>query len=288
MKALKIALVATVALSTAAPAFAQYQPTQQYQRDLRDYDNDRADYASRQAEYQRARDDYDARRDRYERDRDRYDRRYGAGAYARTNGPAPAWDDAYWTDRYRSVSWSDRGEFDRRLAQYERDRATYDRENGYGAYARRYGPAPAWSAGDPGRGPSYAGGYNDPCRDQKTTNSVAGGLIGALAGAALGSNVAARNARTEGAVLGALVGGVAGTAIGRSTAKCDNTGYYYSYDQTVPYRESAYDRRARSGRYDYSYYNRQRCRLAPAPIEGEDYRYVRVCPDREGRYRITG
>lgn len=289
MQALKIALVATVALSTAAPAFAQYQPTQQYQRDLREYDADRADYASRQAEYQRARDDYEDRLDRYERDRDRYDRRYGVGAYARAYGPAPAWDDAYWTDRYRRVTWSSRDEFERRLAQYERDRRTYDRENGYGAYERRYGPPPVWSATDYGRDAAYTGAYNDPCRSRRTGNSVAGGLIGALAGAAIGSNVAARNARTEGAVLGALVGGVAGTAIGRSTAKCDDTGYYYSYDQTVPYRESAYDRRNRSGRYDYSYYNRQRCRLAPAPIDdGDEYRYVRVCPDSQGRYRITG
>ncbi len=290
MQVFKIALVATVALSTAAPALAQYQPTQQYQRDLREYENDRADYASRQAEYQRARDDYEARRQRYERDRARYDRRYGVGAYARTYGPAPAWDDGYWNDRYRSVNWSSRNEFDRRLAQYERDRATYDRRNGRGAYERRYGPPPVWTAGDYGRDASYTGTYVDPCQGRRTTNSVAGGLIGALAGAALGSNVAARNARTEGAVLGALVGGVAGTAIGRSTAKCDDTGYYYSYDQTIPYRESDYDRRSRSGRYDYSYYNRQRCRLAPAPIDdrGQEYRYVRVCPDNSGRYRITG
>jgi hypothetical protein len=288
MKTLKIALVATVAMSMAAPAFAQYQPTRQYERDLRNYDADRADYAARQAEYQRAREDYEARRDRYERERARYDARYGAGAYVRTYGPAPAWDDAYWSDRYRSVSWSSRDEYERRLAQYERDRATYDRRNGYGAYERRYGPPPVWSATDYGRDASYSGTYADPCRSQRTGNSVAGGLIGAIAGAALGSNVAARNARTEGAVLGALVGGAAGAAIGRSSAKCDDTGYYYSYDQTVPYRESAYDRRARSGRYDYSYYNRQRCRLAPAPIDSDEYRYVRVCPDRQGRYRITG
>ncbi len=30
--------------------------------------------------------------------------------------------------------------------------------------------------------------------------------------------------------------------------------------------------------------------LAAQPVDsyGQDYRYVRVCPDREGRYRITG
>lgn len=290
MKALKIALVATVAAATAVPAFAQYQPTQQYQRDLRQYDQDQADYAARQAEYQRARGDYDTRRDRYERDRARYDSRYGSGSYARRYGPAPAWDDSYWNDRYRAVSWSSRDEYERRSHQYDRDRASYDRANGPGAYARRYGPPPMWSssAGDYGRDVAQTGAYNDPCRGKTTTNTVAGGLIGALAGAALGSNVAARNARTEGAVLGALVGGGIGSAIGKSSAKCDNTGYYYSYDQTIPYREGEYDRARRSGRYDYSYYSEQRCRLAPAPVAGDEYRYVRVCPDGAGRYRITG
>ncbi len=291
MRAIKIALVATAALATAAPAFAQYQPTQQYQRDLQTYQNQRADYADRREQYEQARAAYEQRRETYERERARYDARYGTGSYVRVYGPAPAWDDSYWTDRYRTVRWSSRDDFDRELRRYEADRRTYDRENGVGAYERRYGPPPVWSATDYGRDASYAGNYADPCRDRRSNNStVAGGLIGALAGAALGSNVAARNARTEGAVLGAVVGGAIGAGVGRAheNAKCDDAGYYYSYDQTVPYRESRYERGRRSGQYDYSYYNRQRCRLAPAPISGDEYRYVRVCPDREGRYRITG
>ena len=231
MKTLKTALVATAMLATAAPAFAQYQPTQQYQRDLRAYQQDQRNYQISRAEYDRARADYDAR--------------YGYGAYARAYGPAPAWDTAYWD------------------------------ANGYG------------------RDTSYAGSaYADPCRSSTGNGQVAGGLIGALAGAALGSNVAARNARTEGAVLGAVVGGLAGSQIGKQSAKakCDNAGYYYNYAETVPYRESAYDRGRRSGQYDYAYYNRSRCRLAPAPVDdyGRDVRYVRVCPDSQGRYRITG
>ncbi|WP_332766468.1 glycine zipper 2TM domain-containing protein [Phenylobacterium sp.] len=291
MRALKIALVATAALATAAPAFAQYQPTQQYQRDLRTYENDRADYADRREQYEQARASYEERRETYERERARYDARYGPGAYVRVYGPAPAWDDSYWSDRYRSVRWSSRDDYDRELRRYEADRRTYDRQHGMGAYERRYGPPPIWAAGDYGRDASYSGTYVDPCRDRRSNNStVAGGLLGALAGAALGSNVAARNARTEGAVLGAVVGGAIGAGIGRAheNAKCDDTGYYYSYDQTIPYRESRYERGRRSGQYDYSYYSRQRCRLAPAPIRGDEYRYVRVCPDRDGRYRITG
>ncbi len=68
-------------------------------------------------------------------------------------------------------------------------------------------------------------------------------------------------------------------------ARCDQAGYYYNYADTVPYRESRY---ARSGDYDYRYYSRNRCRLAPAPVDATgDVRYVRVCPDGYGQYRIV-
>ncbi len=241
MKALKIALAATAAVSVAAPAFAQYQPTDQYRRDVRDYQASQAQYQDQQADYARARSDYEARRDRYERDRARYDARYGYGAYARVYGPAPVWDSAY----------------------YDRDAGAY------------------------GRNASYV----DPCATKKTNGKVAGGLIGALAGAALGSNVAANGRGTEGAVLGAVVGGAIGAGVGNAAAKarCDEAGYYYNYADTMPYREGRNDRYARSGEYDYGYYQRQRCRLAPAPNDRYgDVRYVRVCPDGSGRYRITG
>ena len=241
MKALKIALAATAALSVAAPAFAQYQQTEQYQRQYDNYRADQAQYQDQQQDYARARSDYEARRDRYERDRARYDARYGYGAYSRVYGPAPTWDPRYY-------------------------------DNSAGAY---------------GRDASYI----DPCRSSKSNGKVAGGLIGALAGAALGSNVAANGRGTEGAVLGAVVGGAVGASIGNAAAKarCDEAGYYYNYADTIPYRESRRDRYARSGEYDYRYYSRQRCRLAPAPVDRYgDVRYVRVCPDGEGRYRITG
>ena len=66
--------------------------------------------------------------------------------------------------------------------------------------------------------------------------------------------------------------------------KCDGRGAYYSYSDTVPYRVS--NDVYRDPRY--SYYSRRGCRLAPAPVNDNDYRYVRVCPDADGRYRITG
>ena len=155
-------------------------------------------------------------------------------------------------------------------------------------------PRPVWdqTAWSRYQSPPYAGYYgrnvsaNVRCDNNST---VAGGLIGALAGAVLGSNVAARNARTEGAVLGGLVGAGVGAAVGNANDryKCDSRGPYFSYDDTVPYREG---RTRYSSAYNSDYYSRQRCRLAPAPVDayGRDMRYVRVCPDGDGRYRITG
>jgi hypothetical protein len=252
---LKIALASTLALATAAPAFAQYyqpgpqyqpnqqyQPTQQYQRDMDRYQNDRAAYESNRGDYDAARRDYDRRRADWERARADYDSRYGYGAYIRAYGPQPVWD------------------------------------------TERWGPYDAPAAGYYGRDTAYTSGAG--CRSNNNS-AVTAGLIGALAGAALGSNVAGRGVRTEGAVLGGAVGAGLGAAVGHANDKykCDSRGPYIAYNDTIPYREaSGYG----SGRY--SYYARQRCRLAPAPVDadGRDYRYVRVCPDADGRYRFTG
>lgn len=60
----------------------------------------------------------------------------------------------------------------------------------------------------------------DPCRRDMVGRSTTGGVLGALAGAAIGSNVAGRGVRKEGAVLGALAGAAVGAGIGRSSAAC--------------------------------------------------------------------
>lgn len=259
---LKIGMASVLALATASPALAQYQyqPTPQYQEDLQRYQNDRSAYEARRQAYDARRDDYEASRADY------------AAA---------------------------RADYERRRANWERARADYDARYGYGSYVRVYGPAPIWdedrwggryayappSAGYYGRDSAYVGA---PCRNDHSS-ATAGAILGALAGAALGSNVAGRGVRTEGAVLGGVVGAGIGGAVGNANDRyrCDSRGPYYSYNDTIAYRESPY---YRSGRYDYSYYSRMRCRLAPAPIDsyGRDYRYVRVCPDADGRYRITG
>jgi hypothetical protein len=255
--ALKIGMASALAIATASPVAAQYyQPTQQYQQDLQRYQSERNAYEARQSAYQDrregyevARADYERRRADWERARADYDARWGYGAYVRRYGAAPVWDTAYW-----------------------------------GAYPAQAYVAPA--APYYGTNSAYAAPATVRCGNNST---VTAGAIGAIAGALLGSNVAARNARTEGAVLGAVVGGALGAGVGRANDryKCDPNGPYFTRDQTIAYRE------ANGYGYDpnrYRQYNSRGCRLAAAPVDsyGQDYRYVRVCPDSSGRYRITG
>lgn len=259
---LNIAMASSLALATALPAAAQqYRPTPEYQRQQDVYDAQRSQYEDQQAQYEQRRQDYrEARRDSREARRD----------------------------------------YERRLAEWNRAQVIYDRRYGYGAYARLY-PRPVWDQTywSSYEAPPYAGYYGRntsatavPCSSSGGSgNTVAGGVIGALAGAVLGSQVASRGARTEGAVLGGVAGAVIGGSIGNASQnrsyKCDSRGPYFSYDDTVAYREG---RNRYASAYDYGYYERQRCRLAAAPVDayGRDVRYVRVCPDGDGRYRITG
>jgi hypothetical protein len=241
------------------PSPSQYRPTPEYQQDLQRYEQQRQDYQRQQDAYQDRREGYEAARaeyqrrlDGYNRARADYDARYGYGAYARVYGPAPVWDETHWA-----------------------------------YYAPAYAPAPADA---PAPAPYY--GANTayaapPAVKCDNTGAVAAGAIGAIAGAVLGSNVASHKNRTEGAVLGGLVGGGVGAAVGHShdKYKCDQRGAYFTYDETVPYQEPS---SARSDRY--TEYQRMGCRLATAPVDSgaTDYRYVRVCPDPDGRYRIVG
>lgn len=278
---MKIGMASILALATASPALAQYQSAPQYQPQQYQQEpqyqqpapqyQPSPQYEDQQRQYQRDRSDYEARKDAYDARRDSYEVSRGD---------------------YQAA----RAAYERRHAEWERARADYDARYGSGAYARVYGPSPAWdearwgpyapAAGYYGRPTAYAGPVT--CRNDHSA-ATAGGILGALAGAALGSNIAARGHRGDGAVLGGLVGAGIGATVGNAhdRYRCDNRGPYFSYGDTIAYREAP---DYRSGRYDYGYYTRMRCRLAPAPIDsdGRDYRYVRVCPDADGRYRITG
>jgi uncharacterized protein YcfJ len=256
---LKTAMASALALAAAAPVAAQpygspYRPTDQYQQQQRDYDAQQQVYRDRSADYRAARADYDRRYVDWEARRAAYDDRYGYGAYVRAYGPAPVWDDSRWA---------------------------------YAAPPPAYGPAPPPAYGAPAAG--YYGAdtaYAAPPIHCNNNAAVTAGLIGALAGGVLGSNIAGHGNKTGGTVLGALVGGGAGAAIGHASDKykCDQRGAYWSYNDTVPYRvDSDVYRDDR-----YADYSRRGCRLAPAPVNSTDYRYVRVCPDADGRYRVTG
>jgi hypothetical protein len=270
---LKTTMASAIALATAAPVAAQdyggtpYRPTDQYMQQQRDYQHQRDQYDAQQnsyyrsrADYQAARADYDRRRADWEARRAAYDARYGYGAYVRIYGPAPVWDESRWAYAYPVP-------------------------------APGYAPAPASGyysapyAGYYGAQSAYTGAYAAPA-PCNNNSAVTAGVIGAIAGGVLGNAVTHGGGRTGGTVLGALVGGGIGASVGHASdvQKCDSRGLYYSYNDTMPYQVSSdvY----RDERYDY--WRNRGCRLAPAAVGADEYRYVRVCPDPDGRYRVTG
>jgi hypothetical protein len=192
------------------------------------------------------------------------------------------------------------------VARYEAARADYDRKYGTGAYDQTHrppfppaparspppSPPPAEPIYSPTDGPPYLG---STCLRRSETDRA--GLAAAIAGA-LGSGPAAASSKAEGAVLGALIDGTLGSNLATSETsgrryapECDAEGFFFSFDQTFPYRESSV-RRLRNGEHDQQYYFEEGCRLAVAPIitatGAVEYHYARVCPDRRGRYRFTG
>lgn len=173
---------------------------------------------------------------------------------------------------------------------------------------------------------SYSGAYDrqgyyyDPCQRSTTQRGTGGGLAGAGLGAAIGGGVAARGAKTEGAVLGGLLGAVIGSNIGKKSAAC-STGRtpppppppapsaYNGAHEDPAYRAGSYDDARRDATRD-SYYERtyerhegyrvdnrtqqadvNGCTLAESPIYLPDgrvqKRFVRVCPDANGKYQVV-
>ena len=166
---------------------------------------------------------------------------------------------------------------------------------------------------------SYGRGY-DPCVRDQRDRTTTGGVVGAAIGAIAGSQVAARGRRTEGSVLGGVLGAAIGAGVGNNSAACDSRyrsssyGYNQSYGGTyVPpaygydnrsydrrydegygrdYRDNDYDRGYTQPAPDYRYQNNNDdCRLAESVIRLPDgrseTRYVRTCPDQNGRYRVV-
>lgn len=181
-------------------------------------------------------------------------------------------------------------------------------------------PATAQSYGYPAQhGYGYASGYEtsqpyyDQCVRDRRQRQVAGGVVGAIVGLAAGRGVASRGVRSEGGALGAVLGAAVGAGVGGSTAACE-PGYaqpygQQSYGQPYPadygsgygYDDRYDDRYRRDYGYDdrgyaepvrdYRYENTDQCRLVESNIRLPDgrveNRYVRACPDGDGRYRVV-
>jgi uncharacterized protein YcfJ len=138
------------------------------------------------------------------------------------------------------------------------------------------------------------------CQQSRNNRTVTGALIGGIAGALLGREVADRGVRGEGALVGAVVGATAGGAIGRTSAQCgqvpqgDYDPYYgqsNQYNQNDPYRSGD-----NSGLYGGPYresnyrgdYNRD-CRTGEQITRdpyGREYREdVMMCRGSDGVWR---
>jgi len=72
-------------------------------------------------------------------------------------------------------------------------------------------------------GTANANGYDahQKCKQGEDNRQVIGGLIGAVAGGVLGSQVSGNGARTEGSAIGAVIGGLAGAGIADKSIDCD-------------------------------------------------------------------
>jgi len=169
-----------------------------------------------------------------------------------------------------------------------------------------------------GSSPGYSN--SDPCRRDANGRGVVGALVGGGIGATVGSQVAAKGHRTDGSVLGGVLGALAGAAVGHKTAACNDAPYpppaeaapppppppaessYYPpappvYYAPPPPRYAETDTVWVYGRHGVRYRvvegraGPDGCTFAESPVympDGRvDTRFVRVCPDYSGRYRIV-
>lgn len=79
-------------------------------------------------------------------------------------------------------------------------------------------------------------GYDDGCSGRIHNSGTTGAVLGGLAGALIGSNVAHHGGRTGGALIGAAAGAAVGSNIARSSTKQSCRGYRtaYRYDGYQP------------------------------------------------------
>jgi hypothetical protein len=172
---------------------------------------------------------------------------------------------------------------------------------------------------------SYNGsGSYDACQREASNRGLKGGFLGAAGGAVLGSQFAANGHRRDGSLLGGVIGAIAGASIGHSSAACNPAlpppRQYEdapppapgpsAYNDAEPPPPPAYDERYDAPpppvyvQHEVFVYGRHGvrfrvvdermgpdgCTLAESPVYlpdgGIERRFVRVCPDRHGRYRV--
>lgn len=135
------------------------------------------------------------------------------------------------------------------------------------------------------------------CAASRQNRTIGGAVIGGLAGALLGREVAHRGTRSEGTILGAVVGAAAGGAIGRQTAQCAQVQGSYDpyYGQATDQQGGPYygDEDLAGAPDDDSYYRQDRrddnCRMGEQIIRdpyGREHREeVMMCRGRDGVWR---
>ncbi len=120
---------------------------------------------------------------------------------------------------YYSQYDADQARYQQQRADYEAARRDYDARYGNGAYDRYYG------------GPDrYYGASADQaerreerqCHREKSNNAAAGTILGGIAGAVIGSNVAKGGGRTGGAIIGGVGGAALGNTIAKNSTNCDD------------------------------------------------------------------
>ena len=170
-------------------------------------------------------------------------------------------------------------------------------------------------------------GYADPCvQGRQTAGGLVGATVGAIAGSQIAARGRRTEGSILGGVLGAVVGASVGGSSSQAcdsrygqngygaTPGYGSTGYGatgygsngYGYDNRDQARDRYErndrrydDRRSDDRRYDgygqpvrdTRYQNTDECRLAESRIRlpdgREEVRYVRTCPDQNGRYRVV-
>jgi hypothetical protein len=156
--------------------------------------------------------------------------------------------------------------------------------------------APAAALAQPAYDTPPSSAYYDyhACQQDKTNRQVAGGILGAVGGAVIGSNLAHGGGRTGGALIGGAVGAAGGAAIGGATANCDNPppAPYVAAGGPPPAYDDRYDddRYSYGGGYDYSDSYR-RCAMVEDRVffpDGSVQRnHVRACQDTSGRWYVA-